>query len=109
MELVFRELLRGPLYYVLVLIFCAVVFWRDSPVGMISIAMMSGGDGKTSPQDLLHMFSLRIVQALIMYHVLGIADIIGRRFGGIKIPYNPCKSWAGSVSMFLFGFLISVW
>ncbi|KAH6804071.1 phytol kinase 1 VTE5 [Perilla frutescens var. frutescens] len=77
-----EELLRGPLFYVLVLILCAVVFWRDSPVGMISLAMMCGGDG--------------------------IADIMGRRFGSIKIPYNPQKSWAGSISMFLFGFLVAI-
>ncbi|CAA3000565.1 probable phytol kinase 1, chloroplastic [Olea europaea subsp. europaea] len=42
------ELLRGPLYYVLVLILCAIVFWRDSPIGVISLAMMCGGDGKSS-------------------------------------------------------------
>jgi len=42
-----RELLRGPLYYVLVLILCALVFWRESPVGVISLAMMCGGDGNT--------------------------------------------------------------
>ncbi|KAK6136147.1 hypothetical protein DH2020_030120 [Rehmannia glutinosa] len=77
-----EELLRGPLYYVLVLILCAIVFWRESHVGMISLAMMCGGDG--------------------------IADIMGRRFGSIKIPYNPQKSWAGSISMFLFGFLVSM-
>ncbi|KAE8038718.1 hypothetical protein FH972_011197 [Carpinus fangiana] len=77
-----RELLRGPLYYVLVLILCALVFWRESPVGVISLAMMCGGDG--------------------------IADIIGRRFGSSKLPYNQQKSWAGSISMFVFGFLISI-
>ncbi|KAB1225293.1 putative phytol kinase 1, chloroplastic [Morella rubra] len=77
-----EELLRGPLYYVLVLILCALVFWRESPVGVISLAMMCGGDG--------------------------VADIIGRRFGSIKLPYNQHKSWAGSISMFIFGFLISI-
>lgn len=39
----------------------------------------------------------------------GIADIMGRRFGSTKLPYNPLKSWAGSISMFLFGFLVSIW
>lgn len=77
-----EELLRGPLFYVLVLVFCAVVFWRESPVGVISLAMMCGGDG--------------------------IADIMGRKFGHAKIPYNQNKSWAGSISMFGFGFLISL-
>ncbi|KAL8052004.1 hypothetical protein ABFX02_06G184100 [Erythranthe guttata] len=77
-----EELLKGPLYYVLVLILCAILFWRESPIGMISLAMMCGGDG--------------------------IADIMGRRFGSVKIPYNPEKSLAGSISMFLFGFLVSI-
>ncbi|KAM3320414.1 putative phytol kinase 1, chloroplastic [Capsicum chacoense] len=77
-----EELLRGPLYYVLVLILSAVLFWRESPVGVVSLAMMCGGDG--------------------------IADIVGRRFGSTKIPYNKQKSWAGSLSMFVFGFLVSI-
>ncbi|KAK4800107.1 hypothetical protein SAY86_025472 [Trapa natans] len=77
-----EELLRGPLHYVLILILCSVIFWRDSPTGIISVAMMCGGDG--------------------------IADIIGRRFGAQKLPYNQHKSWAGSCSMFLFGFLVSI-
>ncbi|WRX12964.1 hypothetical protein QQP08_005451 [Theobroma cacao] len=79
---IFRELLRGPLYYVLILILCALVFWRESPVGLISLAMMCGGDG--------------------------VADILGRRFGSSKLPYNRNKSWVGSISMFVFGFFISV-
>ncbi|KAL3523533.1 hypothetical protein ACH5RR_016367 [Cinchona calisaya] len=77
-----EELLRGPLYYVLILILSAIFFWRDSPVGVISVSMMCGGDG--------------------------IADIMGRRFGFLKLPYNQQKSWAGSISMFVFGFLISL-
>lgn len=76
-----RELLRGPLYYVVVLVFSTVLFWRESPVGVMALAMMCGGDG--------------------------IADIVGRRFGSSKLPYNPGKSWAGSIAMFLFGFLVS--
>lgn len=39
---------------------------------------------------------------------IGVADIMGRKFGSIKIPYNQKKSWAGSISMFLFGFVISI-
>ncbi|KAG0454805.1 hypothetical protein HPP92_023755 [Vanilla planifolia] len=77
-----EELLRGPLYYVVVLMFCAIFFWRESPVGIISVAMMSGGDG--------------------------FADIIGRKFGSVKLPYNCKKSWIGSISMFIFGSLFSI-
>uniref|UniRef100_A0A7N0U622 phytol kinase n=1 Tax=Kalanchoe fedtschenkoi TaxID=63787 RepID=A0A7N0U622_KALFE len=76
-----KELLRGPLYYVVVLLVSTTVFWRESPVGVVSVAMMCGGDG--------------------------IADIIGRRYGFQKLPYNPHKSWLGSISMFICGSLIS--
>ena len=71
-----RELLRGPLYYVLVLLAVTVCFWRCSPAGLIPIALMSGGDG--------------------------IADIVGRRYGaGNPLPHNRNKSWAGSAAMFI--------
>lgn len=33
---------------------------------------------------------------------------MGRKFGSVKILYNKKKSWAGSISMFVFGFLASV-
>jgi len=70
-----RELLRGPLYYILVLIAVTLVYWRESPAGMVAVALMCGGDG--------------------------IADIVGRRFGkGNPLPYNSNKSWAGSFAMF---------
>ncbi|KAD2086988.1 hypothetical protein R6Q59_008757 [Mikania micrantha] len=77
-----EELLKGPLYYVLMLIICSIFFWRDTPIGVVSLSMMCGGDG--------------------------IADIMGRRFGTHKIPYNKHKSWVGSISMFIVGFLISI-
>ncbi|KAL8193139.1 hypothetical protein R6Q57_027043 [Mikania cordata] len=77
-----EELLKGPLYYVLMLIICSIFFWRDTPIGVVSLSMMCGGDG--------------------------IADIMGRRFGIHKIPYNKHKSWVGSISMFIVGFLVSI-
>ncbi|XP_039819853.1 probable phytol kinase, chloroplastic isoform X1 [Panicum virgatum] len=76
-----EELLRGPLYYVLVLLFSVLVFWRESPIGIVSLSMMSGGDG--------------------------FADIVGRRYGSVKLPFNQKKSWIGSISMFISGFLLS--
>ena len=48
------------------------------------------------------------ISHLLSWYFAGIADIMGRRFGSIKIPYNKKKSWAGSISMFIFGFLISM-
>ncbi|PKU71952.1 probable phytol kinase, chloroplastic isoform X2 [Dendrobium catenatum] len=77
-----KELLRGPLYYVLVLLFSSLFFWRESPIGIILVAMMSGGDG--------------------------FADILGRRYGSLKLPHNRKKSWIGSISMFIFGFIFSI-
>ncbi len=73
-----REILRGPLYYGLVFVACTVLFWRGSPVGILALMLMCGGDG--------------------------LADVIGRRFGKAKLPFNADKSWAGSAAMFLGGF-----
>jgi phytol kinase len=69
-----REILRGPLFYGLVFIVCTIFFWRNSPIGIMALMMMCGGDG--------------------------LADIVGRRFGAHKLPLNPEKSWAGSAAMF---------
>lgn len=69
-----QELLRGPLFYVLIMTAVTVVFWRESPVGMMVLSLMCGGDG--------------------------LADIIGRRYGTAKLPFNKAKSWAGSLAMF---------
>ncbi len=72
-----REILRGPLFYGLVFMVCTLVFWRSSPVGVVALMMMCGGDG--------------------------LADIIGRRFGRVKLPLSTEKSWAGSAAMFAGG------
>jgi phytol kinase len=69
-----REILRGPLFYGLVFVVCTIFFWRNSPIGIMALMMMCGGDG--------------------------LADIVGRRFGVHKLPLNPEKSWAGSAAMF---------
>jgi phytol kinase len=54
-----------------------IIFWRQHPAGLMAISMMCGGDG--------------------------LADIIGRRFGSSKLPWNSNKSWAGSAAMFFGG------
>lgn len=69
------ELLRGPSYYVAILAAVTLTYWRESAVGLLVIALMCGGDG--------------------------LADIVGRRFGSVKLPHNGNKSWAGSAAMFL--------
>jgi phytol kinase len=73
-----RELLLGPLQYGVIFVLMTLIFWVDSPVGIVALMILCGGDG--------------------------LADIIGRRWGGAKLPLNPRKSWAGSAAMFLAGF-----
>jgi phytol kinase len=73
-----RELLYGPLQYGLIFVFLTLVFWVDSPVGIVALMILCGGDG--------------------------LADIVGRRFGQAKLPWNPRKSWAGSATMLVAGF-----
>ncbi len=68
-----REILRGPVYYGLVFVVCTLVFWRTSPVGIMALMMLCGGDG--------------------------LADIVGRRLGRAKLPFSREKSWAGSAAM----------
>ena len=76
-----REILRGPLYYGIMFVLLTVIFWKDSPVGMTALMIMCGGDG--------------------------IADLVGRRFNSSKLPHSPDKTVAGSLSVFLGGWLLS--
>jgi len=76
-----REILRGPLYYGIVFVLLTIVFWRDSPIGMVALMLLCGGDG--------------------------LADIIGRRLGSRRLPWNPRKSWAGSFGMLIGGWLFA--
>jgi phytol kinase len=76
-----REILRGPLYYGIMFVLLTVIFWKDSPVGMTALMILCGGDG--------------------------IADLVGRYFNTNKLPHNPDKTVAGSVSVFVGGWLLS--
>jgi phytol kinase len=76
-----REILRGPLYYGIVFVVLTIIYWKDSPIGMVALMLMCGGDG--------------------------LADVFGRRYGNTKLPWNTQKSWAGSLAMFLGGWLFS--
>lgn len=76
-----KEILKGPLFYGLVFVVCTIGFWRTSPVGMLALMMMCGGDG--------------------------LADIVGRRLGVHKLPFSPEKSWVGSAAMFAGSFLFA--
>ena len=77
-----REILRGPLYYGLVFVLITIFFWYDSPTGIVALMLLCGGDG--------------------------LADILGRRYGRSHIPWNPRKTWIGSLAMFSGGFILSL-
>ncbi len=70
-----REILRGPLLYGIVFVILTLIYWRESPIGIVALMVLCGGDG--------------------------LADIIGRRFGTQKLPWNKEKSWIGSLGMLL--------
>ncbi len=76
-----REILRGPLYYGIMFVLMTIIFWKDSPVGIVALMMMCGGDG--------------------------IADLVGRRFKSPKLFHSPAKSVAGSLGVFFGGWLLS--
>ncbi|KAF3330621.1 putative phytol kinase 2 [Carex littledalei] len=78
----YRELLKGPLYYACTITLATSLLWRTSPIAIALICNLCAGDG--------------------------VADIVGRRFGNKKLPYNPSKSYAGTVSMVLAGFIASI-
>lgn len=77
-----REVLRGPLYYGIIFVLITIIFWRDSPIGIIALMLMCGGDG--------------------------LADIFGRKWGTRKVFWNKEKSWAGSIGMLLGGWILSI-
>jgi phytol kinase len=76
-----REILRGPLFYGLIFVICTILFWYDTPIGIVALMQMCGGDG--------------------------LADLLGRKYGRARIPWNHQKSWIGSLGMFLGGLSLS--
>jgi phytol kinase len=76
-----REILHGPLYYGIIFVVMTLVFWKNSPIGMIAVMLMCGGDG--------------------------LADIMGRGMRSPKLPWNKDKSVAGSLGMLLGGWVLT--
>jgi phytol kinase len=77
-----KEILQGPLYYGLIFILITVIYWRRTPIGITALMLLCGGDG--------------------------LADILGRKFGEVKLRWNKTKSWAGTSGMFFGGFMCAL-
>ncbi|EPS57827.1 hypothetical protein M569_16990, partial [Genlisea aurea] len=77
-----RELLKGPLYYGATIALSGIIYWKKLPIAIAAICNLCAGDG--------------------------MADIVGRRFGRTKLPYNENKSLVGSLAMASAGFLASI-
>ncbi|XP_018512814.1 farnesol kinase, chloroplastic-like [Brassica rapa] len=77
-----RELLKGPLYYAIAVTLACIFYWKTSPIAIAVVCNLCAGDG--------------------------MADIVGRRLGTKKLPYNRNKTIAGSIGMAIAGFLASV-
>ena len=74
------ELLKGPLYFVIVATICGTLFYKTFP-GIMAIATLGWGDG--------------------------IAPIVGSRYGRLKFEVLSSKSVEGSLSMLLAAFVAS--
>ena len=85
-----------------------ICMWRSSPLAPIIIANLCAGDGKT--MCLICYFQCKTLKLEVngLFVFLGFADLIGRRFGGAKLPYNENKSYIGSLAMLIFGFIFCV-
>ena len=76
-----REILYGPLFYGIVFVVMTLIYWKDTPTGMVALMLMCGGDG--------------------------LADIMGRGIKSPKLPWNPGKSVVGSAGMFIGGWVLA--
>jgi phytol kinase len=71
-----NEALGGPFIYVIMLALSMLLFWRDSPAGIVAMSCLAAGDG--------------------------MADLCGRRFGASNPwPFAKKKSVAGSLAFVL--------
>lgn len=77
-----RELLRGPLFYGIAFVTLTLIFWLDSPIGVVALMLLCGGDG--------------------------VADMVGRRVKSAKLPWSQKKTVAGSLAVFFGGGILAL-
>jgi phytol kinase len=76
-----REILYGPLFYGIVFVVMTLIYWKNTPTGMVALMLMCGGDG--------------------------LADIMGRGIKSPRLPWSKGKSVAGSAGMFIGGWVLA--
>ena len=76
-----HEILRGPLFYGIVFVLLTILFWRRSPVGIVALMILCGGDG--------------------------LADLAGKYFSSAKLPWSKKKTVAGSMAMLMGSFVFA--
>ena len=62
-----KEILRGPLFYGIVFVILTIIYWVDSPIGIVALMLLCGGDG--------------------------LAEIVGRRFKSKTLPWSANKTY----------------
>ena len=77
-----KEILYGPVFYGVIFTLVTLIYWKNSPIGITALMLMCGGDG--------------------------LADLLGRKYGHTKLPWNPNKSWVGTISMLMGSYWLSV-
>lgn len=77
-----KEILKGPFFYGVAFVVITILFWKESPIGIIALMILSGGDG--------------------------FADVVGRRVPSLPLKWSPGKSLAGTIAMFLGGTIFSI-
>ncbi len=77
-----REILKGPLFYGIVFVILTIFYWRDSPIGIVALMLLCGGDG--------------------------LADVVGKRFGIRTLSWSSRKSWGGTLSMLIGGWVFAM-
>ena len=89
-----RELLKGTLFYALVMVVCAIVFWY--------VPFTSTG----APQ-----YAVFVPTTIFIFGPLaggdGFADMIGRKWGKHRFKVFAEKSVEGSLAMFIFGIIFT--
>jgi phytol kinase len=76
-----RDILKGPLFYGIVFIVITIMYWKTTPIGIIALMLLCGGDG--------------------------LADILGSRLKSAPIPWSKNKSIIGTLAMLTGGWLFA--